>query len=413
MTFTSSHSSTTSQISISTSTPSHFRFLDLPPELRSNVYEHLLRPEEPQQRGGSYIRYKFDLAIFGVNHTVHDEAVKIFRQMNVFARIETPWDQAEQHVAIEGNVPIIATGIYADNFYDVHLRVVINAPNYAKITQHDQKFIVLAEDLLAFTKMWTYSDLSYGGDLNSHLCLTLHLQNPLAIDTEQPQQLGIPNSIQRKLLLPFAQVRGLREMQVEGDHNAAIAQEMRDGMAIPYDRPETCLEEATKLKDAGNEQLITKQAPHEAIKLYVQAFKKIHIICNGRRRSIRGDAWFDIILRDGTFEGRHGQMVRMILRIRLVANMVKAYLDLEDWKEAHFWGMRTINLMRQGMDDEDTVMIGFPAAPEVGKIYYRTGLAAKRLGDDSEARRLLRVAQAYRPNDPFVDRELRSVALMI
>jgi hypothetical protein len=135
------------------SRPSYFRFLDLPLELRSNVYEHLVGPGEASQSGGSYIRYKFDLAIFKVNRQVHDEAIKIFRQMNIFARIETPWDQAEQHVAIEGNVPIIANGIHANSFYDVHLRVVISAPGYVDASQHDQKFIVLADDLGAFTTM--------------------------------------------------------------------------------------------------------------------------------------------------------------------------------------------------------------------------------------------------------------------
>lgn len=182
-------------------------------------------------------------------------------------------------------------------------------------------------------------------------------------------------------------------------------------MKVPYDTPERCLEEATRLKDKGNE--VLKKSPQQAIELYIEAFKKIHIICKGRRRSIWGDGWFDIILRSGPFKDQHGQMVRMVLRVRLVANVVKAYLDLQDYVEAHFWGLRTINLMRQGMDDEDVAMIGFPAAPAIGRIYYRTGFAAKKLGDESEARKLLKVAAAYLPRDPEVQRELASVQLKL
>jgi hypothetical protein len=241
--------------------------------------------------------------------------------------------------------------------------------------------------------------------------LALHLQNPLAVGTEHPDELRIPNPVQHKLLLPFGAVRNLRKLEIIGDCNDTIVKEMKDKMEIPYDSPEKCLEEATKLKDAGNEAL--KRSPQEAIDLYIESFRKIHIVCVGRRRSIWGDAWFDIILRNGPFKDQHGQMVRMILRVRLVANIVKAYLDLEDYVEAHFWGLRTINLMRQGMDDEDVTMIGFPAAPAIGRIYYRTGFAAKRLGDESEARKLLRVAAAYLPNDHGIQRELASVQLRL
>jgi tetratricopeptide (TPR) repeat protein len=186
---------------------------------------------------------------------------------------------------------------------------------------------------------------------------------------------------------------------------------MRETMAIPYDTPEFCLEEATKLKDAGNVAL--KTSPRRAIELYVEAFKKLHIICIGRRRSIWGDAWFNTQISSGRFDGQHGQVVRMVLRVRLVANTVKAYLDLEEWDEAIFWGMRTINLMREAIGEEDVAIMGFPAADEIGKIYYRTGFAYKKTGDDSEARRLLRVASEYLPNDQIIRKELASVALQI
>jgi tetratricopeptide (TPR) repeat protein len=238
----------------------------------------------------------------------------------------------------------------------------------------------------------------------------LFIQNPLS-ETRPNDSIRIPNSIQEKLLLPFGVVKNLCEVKIIGEHNESIEKVMRDTMAIPYDTPESCIEESMKLKDLGNVAL--KTDPRRAIELYIEAFKKLHIICIGRRRSIWGDSWFNVQLQGGTFGGQHGQVVRMIIRVRLVANTVKAYLDLEDYGEAIFWGMRTINLMREAMGEEDVAMTGFPAAIEVGKIYYRTGFAYKQLGDESEARRLLRVAAEYLPNDKNVRRELASVALRL
>jgi hypothetical protein len=137
------------------STPSpYFPFLDLPGELRNAVYESLLGPGDARQdMGDGYTKYQYDLALFRVNRQVYREARKIFKQLNVFARIETPWDEAQEHVAIQGNVPVLATGAAAESFDDIHLRVVIDAPSYEGLEKSNRKFIVLADDLEAFTKM--------------------------------------------------------------------------------------------------------------------------------------------------------------------------------------------------------------------------------------------------------------------
>ena len=89
-------------------------------------------------------------------------------------------------------------------------------------------------------------------------------------------------------------------------------------------------------------------------------------------------------------------------------------MKLEEWEEARFWGMRTITMIRESMGwhDEDE-LVDLDAANEVGKIYYRTGVAFKALGDESEARRLLKVAARYLPHDEIVRKELASVALRL
>jgi len=58
-------------------------------------------------------------------------------------------------------------------------------------------------------------------------------------------------------------------------------------------------------------------------------------------------------------------------------------------------------------------MQNFPGAEGMGKIYFRTGMACVELGDKAEARRLLRIAAAYRPTDTIVRDALASVALQL
>ena len=96
-----------------------------------------------------------------------------------------------------------------------------------------------------------------------------------------------------------------------------------------------------------------------------------------------------------------------------------AYLKLEDYEEARFWGNRTIDLIQQNFEQhqgpgspaEEQIGPGFPAAEQMGKIYYRTALAAKAQGDDSEARRHLAVASRLLPHDPIVRKERERMAL--
>ena len=91
-------------------------------------------------------------------------------------------------------------------------------------------------------------------------------------------------------------------------------------------------------------------------------------------------------------------------------------------QEARFWGLRTINNIRQAIglpegeeaqNPEDEAMPNFLAANEMGKIYYRTALAEKALDNKSEARKLLKVARIYLPADQNVQKEIAACALRL
>ena len=68
---------------------------------------------------------------------------------------------------------------------------------------------------------------------------------------------------------------------------------------------------------------------------------------------------------------------------------------------------------RHNIQPEDEAVLGFPAATEMGKIYYRTALAKKALDEKMEARKLLRVAAIYLPRDEMVKTELAACALRL
>jgi tetratricopeptide (TPR) repeat protein len=255
--------------------------------------------------------------------------------------------------------------------------------------------------------MWYYSDLNDIGTLNTSLQLTLKLRTPIGLSDR-----AMPLVLQRNLLEPFGMVKGLQDVQVLGNHSDEIEKRLRISMETPYRPAEKCLEDATNLSDAGI--VASKTDPARAIALYLEAFEKIHIICDGRRRSVWGDGWFNIRLVGGRFDGEIGHVVKLILRTRLVLNIIKAYLDLKEYHEALFWGDRTIDLIRKstGSNDDEPVL-GFPAAMELGKIYYLSGIAAKVLGNTLEARRYLRVAAGYLPRDEEIKEELASVSPLL
>lgn len=78
--------------------------------------------------------------------------------------------------------------------------------------------------------------------------------------------------------------------------------------------------------------------------------------------------------------------------------------------------MRTINIMRRGqehLEPEQEAANGWISGPEMGKIYYRTAVAFKEMDDKYEARRLLKVAVLYLPNDARVREMIRECALRL
>ncbi|RYP40890.1 hypothetical protein DL767_001371 [Monosporascus sp. MG133] len=441
--------------------PSHL--LALPAELREQIYRVILSPAANRVSRSDYDTYSYGaaLALFFVSRQVYYEARAVFRALNVFVRIVTPWAEAQDHVELEGHVPILLKGRRAARFAAYSLNVTIEAPLMGGIIHDDNDdddddgngngapagggqchFVILLDDLPRFTRTWFYSELSSPG-LNRYLNLRLHLRDPYAPSQEETH---VPQALQQRLLLPFGEVKNLRGLLVTGDPAplSSVEAELRAQQAIAPPGPERCLDEAARLKGEGNARLQAGDYAG-ALESYGRAWEAMHIVVRGRRRHIHGEAFFARQLSgdgSGAWRGRNGAMERLVLRVQLVANTCLAYLRLGRWDDVCFWGMRSIAMLRQARltpplhqhqnnefardfdfydddDDEldvppeDEAVLGFPGAIQMGKIYYRTAVAYRELGDKARARRLLRVAAVYLPHDENVKRELAACALRL
>ncbi|KAF7514690.1 hypothetical protein G7054_g15093 [Neopestalotiopsis clavispora] len=396
-------------------------FLELPPEIREHIYRIILHPDANRlHHPDEYTDYSYRdaLALFRLNRQIYYEARKVFRDLNVFVRIETPFPNAREYVAFEGHVPILIKDEGAARFRDWSLNVSIGAPQ-TPIAESDPHYIViLLDDLEKFAQIWLYSDLSNPG-LNRFLSLKLRLRDPYTPEWEDRR---MPKWLQRRLILPFGTVKNLRQVDITGEPAplASIEAEMREEMAKPYPSPEQCLVETTRLKDAGNTEL--KAGRYQAaLDLYTQAWAAMFIVVKGKARHVHGEAYFARELREAPYVGRSGQLERLALRIQLVASTCLAHLKLGDWEEVIFWGMRTIHMLQQmsGADErevephQELVPDNFPARVQIGRIYYRTAMAYKHCKDRDQAKKLLRVAQAYMPTDTTIRDELASYTLKL
>lgn len=243
--------------------------------------------------------------------------------------------------------------------------------------------------------MWYYFDISHNG-LNPHLRLRLTLSG-LDDDPER----GLNKTTQRQLLQPWGEVRNLHSFSVEGPHDDDVVEELREAMDEPYPSPADCLERCEAFKDAGNAAF--KASKWEtALEQYVKAFEAIHIVVDGTRRSIWAEGYFYGTLPTGKWRGEYGGNIYMDFRIKLLANVMAVYLKMEQYKMVKFWGERSINMFRQGRPGDEP-HAAFPI--EMGKVYYRTALAAKALNEMTLAREMVKIAARWLPNDTQVQRD--------
>ena len=381
-------------------------FTSLPGELRAHIMKYLLAARHVRyEKTPDLHGYRFCTNLFRINRQLREEAREVFKIQNAFILITTPWAEALDYVSGIG-IPIIAKHKQTEVFSeDLSAQMVF--PDLVIPGVSDSPFIICVEDLAAFSLASFYQDISNPG-LNANMELTLRM------GTQGSNAKGpISRSMQYRLLDPFISMKGLRALRITGSVDPDVESHFREKNSEPHDSAEKCLEASEKLKGEGNI-MINKKQFDRAKSLYEESFRAMHIVIKGRQRQIWGDPYFNRMLAGGQFDGHHGNLVRMELRIKLVANMIEAFLGLELPEEAVFWGMRSINLVRGNIgEDADRPQLGFPAASAWGKVYYRTGRAQQMLGNDDEARQLFRIAADWLPHDRAVQKARADTALRL
>lgn len=137
--------------------PDRRHLLTLPGEIREEVYRLLLSPAASRiDYADEYTTYDYNpaLQLLLTSRQIYLEARKIFRDLNVFVRIETPWPEAQSHVQLEGHVPVLVSRERAGDFRGHSLNISIDAPGHSSLGWETQKFVILADDLDKFTTMW-------------------------------------------------------------------------------------------------------------------------------------------------------------------------------------------------------------------------------------------------------------------
>jgi hypothetical protein len=237
---------------------------------------------------------------------------------------------------------------------------------------------LLVEDLPKFTRVWYYSALNYVS-LNPQLCLTFILRDPYHPADSKP----VPLELQRQLLLPFGDVKDLYDTNFSGYHESAIS-ELRKAMKIPYPTVRQSCELATTLLEEGDLLLMTNK-PQKAMDAYIKSFDAIHIKISGRNRRILADGHFAEDIHEGQYAGQAAMTVRVVLRIRLVARIIRTYLHLGRPEEAAFWGIRSIKLVGQGQSPSanmEDFFSDFIGSSDIALIYAWTAAALSVMEGD-------------------------------
>ena len=161
------------------------------------------------------------------------------------------------HISSEGLVPIVCADTKAVACKAHHAVVQIDSPLQGVEPEH--MVVMLADDLPLFAKTWYYSALSYPM-LNERLRATFILRNPMkekessehnngvanGEGAEKEEGLGVPISLQKKLLLPFEHVKGLAGISIRG-FSHSVRSELARLQALPIPSLHESLETAADL----------------------------------------------------------------------------------------------------------------------------------------------------------------------
>lgn len=130
-------------------------FLSLPGEIREQIYAELLTAdnnfyqvvdgEDPSES------WAFDLSIYRTCKQIYNEAERVFRRVNTFVKMTTPWEEAVERTKSFALTPVLCRGRRAERFQAYQMDIIVD---YIGSPHPGYSFIVDARDVLGFCRMW-------------------------------------------------------------------------------------------------------------------------------------------------------------------------------------------------------------------------------------------------------------------
>lgn len=240
-----------------------FRFLDLPGELRNNVYDLLLcswndEPEyEPGFVGGLCKRSpSYDaMALLRTNKQIHEEAFDYMMKRNQFVRVTCRGLDVNSLFLSDEIIPAITTNHRkATRFegYLMHFTLSKPALSSGPINFSENEIMVLRADLPALCRQLDIESAMSDANASAskHLSIRASISfNPLHTEMFTP-------AIQQHLLEPIAaHVRGISNLSISGPISTNIAQAVISQVAQPrWTDPKATLDSIHTGTDVGKRQ---------------------------------------------------------------------------------------------------------------------------------------------------------------
>ncbi|KAI9879610.1 MAG: hypothetical protein M1830_007970 [Pleopsidium flavum] len=238
-------------ISMSLSSTRKLGFLNLPAEIRNQIYQLALSTRRGTREYGFQpaIRFGLQINLLSTCHQFHQEASDILYRENTFIHVLTRYRGFVDELITNG-IPLVARDAAARFFPSRSLRIILSfsgIPPYSEI-----HLIIAKEDLPAFCMVLWQVDLRWW---TPQYALSLELQVlPQSGDqclSEESQQL---------LLDPFKTLTAVSQVSISGPVAPALAQEVETAMVTTVpEYTEEMLQRAMTVEREGRKALRSRQ----------------------------------------------------------------------------------------------------------------------------------------------------------
>lgn len=402
-----------------------FRFLDLPLEVRNDIYNIILcHPPPPtlwpleQQdlvglpREDSYLCHPSETQILRVNHQVHFEAKDVMLRGNQFIHVRvrnsTGMGVFIQKIVRWRQVPIRVMepgsryrfkGFVMTYLIDWVEKIPLHAAGLLDKPQGDDvEFMILRRDLDVFCETLAFLGLATLAKFDEGSRHTVEIHNPFD-GTLSPDFMSEMN--QERLLQPFCDhFQGFTSVSIHGHVSPRVSEAVQKRLA-KEPSPEEALVDIQNVKDLGNFFFRQKES-HKAAAAYWIACHKVRAI---KLRS----SWTQMRTQGGVSFVQALAELYYQISLNAAQNMFTYLRDIYDpipHKEGRL-AENYINTATGTSEMFDSAWV--PTLAQMAKANYRMACLQRAMGNVQEAKVWIDQARLQAPSDQIIRREAEEV----